>query len=424
MPWRRWGPYLSERQWGTVREDYSADGDAWNYFSHDQARSRAYRWGEDGIGGLSDDRQRLCFALALWNGARPDPQGAVLRPDQLGGQPRRGRQGVLLLPRRHADPLLHADALQVPAARLPLRRSRRDERARSADGDGVRAARHRRLRRRPLLRRLRRVRQGRARRPAHAGHGPQPRPGRRRRCMCCRRVVPQHLGGRPESRPRLHADGPGAHPAERAASSANGSVHVVRPRRASCCSATTRPTPPALAAARTATAFVKDGINDYVVHGRCRRVNPDAGRHQGRRAPPADGARRWRGRVDFRLRLGRRARGDGGAARAGFDAVSSSVAPKPTTSTRRSRPPALTTDDALVMRQALAGMLWTKQYYDYDVDTWLERARRRIRCARQSPRSRATRSGSTCGTPTSSPCRTAGSTPGTPRGTSPSTASR
>ncbi|HEX2671934.1 MAG TPA: hypothetical protein VHM25_13720, partial [Polyangiaceae bacterium] len=56
--WRRFGPYLSERQWGTVREDYSADGDAWNYFSHDQARSRAYRWGEDGIGGISDDRQR------------------------------------------------------------------------------------------------------------------------------------------------------------------------------------------------------------------------------------------------------------------------------------------------------------------------------------------------------------------------------
>src|SRR5262245_14736438 len=69
--WRRWGPYLSERQWGTVREDYSHGGDAWNYFSHDQARSRAYRWGEDGLAGFSDDRQRLCVALALWNGADP-----------------------------------------------------------------------------------------------------------------------------------------------------------------------------------------------------------------------------------------------------------------------------------------------------------------------------------------------------------------
>jgi hypothetical protein len=70
-PWKKWGPYLSERQWGTVREDYSEGGDAWNYFSHDQARSRAYRWGEDGLAGISDDQQQLCFALALWNGKDP-----------------------------------------------------------------------------------------------------------------------------------------------------------------------------------------------------------------------------------------------------------------------------------------------------------------------------------------------------------------
>jgi hypothetical protein len=71
IAWKKWGPYLSERQWGTVREDYSKDGDAWDYFSHDQARSRAYRWGEDGIAGISDDCQNLCFALALWNGKDP-----------------------------------------------------------------------------------------------------------------------------------------------------------------------------------------------------------------------------------------------------------------------------------------------------------------------------------------------------------------
>ena len=70
-PWRLWGPYLSERQWGTVREDYSPNGDAWNYFTHDQARSRAYHWGEDGLAGFSDIKQRLCFALALWNGKDP-----------------------------------------------------------------------------------------------------------------------------------------------------------------------------------------------------------------------------------------------------------------------------------------------------------------------------------------------------------------
>src|SRR5262250_2899760 len=69
--WRRWGPYLSERQWGTVREDYSPGGTAWDYLSHDQARSRAYRWGEDGIAGFSDDQQLLCLGLALWNGRDP-----------------------------------------------------------------------------------------------------------------------------------------------------------------------------------------------------------------------------------------------------------------------------------------------------------------------------------------------------------------
>ena len=71
VPWKKWGPYLSERQWGTVREDYSDDGNAWDYFTHDQSRSRAYRWGEDGLGGISDDKQRLCFALALWNEKDP-----------------------------------------------------------------------------------------------------------------------------------------------------------------------------------------------------------------------------------------------------------------------------------------------------------------------------------------------------------------
>src|SRR5450432_1583556 len=69
--WRRWGPYLAERQWGTVREDYSATGECWEYLPHEQARSRAYRWGEDGLLGISDNHQRLCFALALWNGNDP-----------------------------------------------------------------------------------------------------------------------------------------------------------------------------------------------------------------------------------------------------------------------------------------------------------------------------------------------------------------
>src|SRR2546428_5496308 len=86
--WKVWGPYLSERQWGTVREDYSPGGTAWDSFSHDHARSRAYRWGEDGILGISDDQQRLCFALSLWNG-----RDAILKERLFGLSGRQGNHG-------------------------------------------------------------------------------------------------------------------------------------------------------------------------------------------------------------------------------------------------------------------------------------------------------------------------------------------
>ena len=88
VPWKAWGPYLSERQWATVREDYSEDGDAWNFFPHDHARSRAYRWGEDGIAGICDDRQQLCLALTLWNGADP-----ILKERMFGLNNQEGNHG-------------------------------------------------------------------------------------------------------------------------------------------------------------------------------------------------------------------------------------------------------------------------------------------------------------------------------------------
>src|SRR5271154_6742088 len=87
-PWRKWGPYLSERQWGTVREDYSEGGSAWDYFPHDHARSRAYRWGEDGLFGISDNHQRLCFSLALWNG-----QDSILKERLFGLTGNEGNHG-------------------------------------------------------------------------------------------------------------------------------------------------------------------------------------------------------------------------------------------------------------------------------------------------------------------------------------------
>lgn len=87
-PWKKWGPYLSERQWGTVREDYSENGNAWEYFTHEQSHSRAYHWGEDGLAGISDHKQRLCFALALWNG-----KDAVLKERLFGLTNSQGNHG-------------------------------------------------------------------------------------------------------------------------------------------------------------------------------------------------------------------------------------------------------------------------------------------------------------------------------------------
>ena len=159
-PWRKWGPYLSERQWGTVREDYSAAGGAWEYFSHDQARSRAYRWGEDGIAGISDDKQRLCFALALWNGRDP-----ILKERLFGLTGSEGNHGEDVkeyyfyldsTPTHSYMKFLY----KYPQAAFPYADLVEENRAPRPARAGVRAARHWGLRRGPLLRRLRRVRQG------------------------------------------------------------------------------------------------------------------------------------------------------------------------------------------------------------------------------------------------------------------------
>ena len=193
--WKRWGPYLSERQWGTVREDYSANGDAWDDFPHDQARSRAYQWGEDGIAGFCDDQQRLCFSLALWNGKDP-----ILKERLFGLTNSEGNHGedvkeYYFYLDSDADALLHEDALQVPAGGLSLR----------GPGRGPTSARTRNeleyelldtgvFDDEPVLRRLRRVRQGRRRttsciRITVVNRGPEPALAPR----AAPPVVPQHL---------------------------------------------------------------------------------------------------------------------------------------------------------------------------------------------------------------------------------------
>ena len=239
-PWKKWGPYLSERQWGTVREDYSENGDAWNFFTHDHARSRAYRWGEDGIAGISDDQQRLCFGLALWNGKDP-----ILKERLFGLTNSEGNHGEDV-----KEYYFYLDSTpthsymkylyKYPQAAFPYADLVTTNRAAQPPGDGVRAARHRRVQGRSLFRRVRGVREGGARRHPGADHGGQPWPGRRRPASPADAVVPQRLVGvdrgvEPGGREAADHAGPGPgrrHCGDRDASAAGRLHHVVPGRRA------------------------------------------------------------------------------------------------------------------------------------------------------------------------------------------------
>ncbi len=205
--WYLWGPYLSERQWGTVREDYSADGDAWAYLPHDHARSRAYRWGEDGMAGFSDIEQRLCLGLALWNGRDP-----ILKERMFGLTGAQANHGEDV-----KEYWWYLDALpshawnrwryHYPQAAFPYddliaengRRGKLDPEYELLD-TGV-------VRRRPLLDRRGRLRQGRSHRPDDGGPGHQRRSATPTRCTCCRRCG-SATRGRGTSTRRSPACGP------------------------------------------------------------------------------------------------------------------------------------------------------------------------------------------------------------------------
>ena len=229
--------------------------------------------------------------------ARPDPQGAALRPHRPRGQPRRGREGVLLLPRRDADALLHEGALQVPAGRVPVRAARRGEPApRQATSPSSSCVDTGVFDDGPLLRR-RSPSTPRRRRTTSSSGSRSPTAGRRRRrCTCCRRSG-SATPGRGAARARATGRKPTIRPATATASSrrarrrSGGSAsRPSRPdggRAASCSSPRTRRTPSGSSARRTATPYVKDAFHEYVVDGDADAVNPDRVGHEGRGALPA-----------------------------------------------------------------------------------------------------------------------------------------
>ena len=193
VPWRKWGPYLSERQWGTVREDSSADGSAWESFPHDQARSRSYRWGEDGLAGVSDDKQRLCFALALWNGRDP-----ILKERLFGLTNREGNHGEDVKEYYYYLDSTPTHSYMKWLYKYPQRAYPYDDlvatnRRSVPHRARVRAPGHRRVRGGRYFDVFAEFAKGVAGGPAHPRHGREPRAGGRVARRSADAVVPQHV---------------------------------------------------------------------------------------------------------------------------------------------------------------------------------------------------------------------------------------
>jgi hypothetical protein len=367
--WKRWGPYVSERQWGTVREDYSANGTAWEYFPHDHARSRAYRWGEDGIAGICDRHQFICFALALWNGRDP-----ILKERLFGLTGNQGNHGEDV-----KEYYFYLDATpthsfmrylyKYPQAEFPYAQLVDENRRRGRDAlefelidTGVFDAdryfdvcvEYAKASTEDILIRI------------HVtNRGPEAVPVHVLPTLWFRNTWSWGLG---ERRPRLH----------QTESVADASViqlqHDYYDQRWLYCDGA-----PELLFTHNETntrrlwndpegaAYVKDGINEYIVHGNSHAVHPGrSGTKAAAHYPLAVGAGET---TTLRLRF------TNGDMAQPFDPSFDEVF------TQREReadefyasviPAHVSPDGQQVMRQALAGLLWNKQFYHYDVDRWL-----------------------------------------------------
>jgi hypothetical protein len=353
VPWRAWGPYLSERQWGTVREDYSDDGDAWSYFGHDEARSRAYRWGEDGLAGISDDKQRLCLALALWNERDP-----ILKERLFGLTNSEGNHGEDVkeyyfyldnLPTHSYQRWLY----KYPQAEYPYNELITANRARSRrdfeyelvdtgvfdDGDYFDVE------------------------VEHAKAGPED--------IICRVTVHNRADheatlhvlptlwfrntwswGGDEPKPVLKKTGS----AIRAEHDELGVFYLYSEPVGHLLFCDNESSP---------ARFPKSGINDHLISG-ADTVNPEgtgtkAAAHVRLQVP-------GRGQAQVMVRLSRDALAAPFAEAGELIALRRAEADEFYESIT---PPGVTADAKSVMRQALAGMLWSKQCYYFDVDTWL-----------------------------------------------------
>jgi len=378
QPWKKWGPYLSERQWGTVREDYSENGDAWNFFTHDHARSRAYRWGEDGIAGISDDKQKLCFALALWNGKDP-----ILKERFFGLTNSQGNHGedvkeyyfyIDSTPTHSYMKLLY----KYPQAAYPynnlieenLRRSRNEMEYELLDTGVFNEDRYfdvfveyAKAGSEDILIKISTVNRG----PEAAELHLLP-------TLWFRNNWSEWIAesNRAKEKPHLFQVS-----SQRGTSILKATHNVLGEFTLSCDAEV-----PLLftenetnherlfEGVKNESPHVKDGINDFIVYGNKNAVNPEK---NGTKASAHYKMTVSAGETSvIRLRLTKKTSDANEDPFADFEKVFTDRIKEADEFYRSVTPPSIGEDKANVMRQALAGMLWSKQFFFFDGDNWLD----------------------------------------------------
>ena len=369
VPWKKWGPYLSERQWGTVREDYSDDGNAWSYFSHDQSRSRAYRWGEDGLGGISDDNQQLCFALALWN-----ERDAILKERLFGLTNSEGNHGE--------DPkeyYFYVDSTpthsymkwlyKYPQAAYPYgdlvaengRRSREEFEYELIDTGIFNEDRYFDV----FLEYAKASPEDVLIRVTVHNRGPEPA---RLHVLPTLWFRNTWSWGDEETKPTMRQLRTNS---IRASHGKLGDYTLACEKPRELLFTENESNRQRLWNHPNETPYVKDAFHEYLIGGRGEAVNPKhmgtkAAAHYALEVPAGD-------KRVIRLRLyAGEIREEFGAA---FDEIFTSRISDADELYARIIPERNNDDQRLVQRQAIAGMLWTKQYYHFDLDRWLEEHR-------------------------------------------------
>jgi hypothetical protein len=371
IPWRKWGPYLSERQWGTVREDYSKDGNAWDYFNHDQARSRAYHWGEDGLAGISDEKQFLCFSVGVWNGKDP-----ILKERLFGLTNSESNHGEDV-----KEYYFYLDSTpthsymkylyKYPQAAFPYEnlvatskgRNRGDMEYELLDTGIFNSDRYFDV----FVEYAKQTPEDILIQISVCNRGPEP---------AMIDVLPT-LWFRntwtwwPDTpKPSLkQITNKNGYPSVAASHSLLGERYLYCEKDATLLFTENETNNERIFGTRNAGPFVKDGINNYVVHGQQKAVNPE---HMGTKATALHKVTIDAGQTaTIRVRLGDLAPAVMGDPFKSFAETMQARRRETDEFYHAITPERVSEDEAQVMRQALAGMLWSKQYFGFDVDKWL-----------------------------------------------------